>query len=119
MRVCWIGTHIDREIGLTDRQLWELYYTLILKDLGCSSNAARICQLYLADDLSFKHDYKTIDTGVASALKFVLSHTGLKSGLSDRFRALANIITNGGAVDPDCYEALAEFCRSHQASTTK
>ncbi len=47
VRCCWIGMHIGREIGLPDAQLWELYYTLLLKDLGCSSNAALICELYL------------------------------------------------------------------------
>ena len=57
VRCCWIGMHIGREIGLDDRQLWELYYTLLLKDLGCSSNAARICELYLTDDLQFKRGY--------------------------------------------------------------
>lgn len=48
---CWIGTQIGREIGLGEA---ELYYTLLPKDLGCSSNAARICRLYLTDDLTFK-----------------------------------------------------------------
>jgi len=43
VRACWIGTHIGRAMGLPDLQLWELYYTILLKDLGCSSNAARIC----------------------------------------------------------------------------
>jgi HD-GYP domain-containing protein (c-di-GMP phosphodiesterase class II) len=47
VRCCWIGMHIGREVGLPDDQLWELYYTPLLKDLGCSSNAARICELYL------------------------------------------------------------------------
>ena len=60
VRSCWIGMHIGRHIGLDDRQLWELYYTLLLKDLGCSSNAARICELYLSDDLQFKRDFKTV-----------------------------------------------------------
>jgi hypothetical protein len=45
VRCCWIGIHIGREIGLGAAQLWELYYTLLLKDLGCSSNAARLCRL--------------------------------------------------------------------------
>src|ERR687889_1904814 len=60
VRACWIGVHVGRELGLADTALWELYYTLLLKDLGCSSNAARICQLYLTDDLSFKRDFKTV-----------------------------------------------------------
>ena len=42
VRCCWIGMHVGREIGLDDEALWSLYYTLLLKDLGCSSNAARI-----------------------------------------------------------------------------
>jgi hypothetical protein len=42
-RCCWIGIHIGWEIGLNAAEIWELYYTLLLKDLGCSSNAARIC----------------------------------------------------------------------------
>ena len=49
VRCCWIGMHIGMEMGLSKRALWELYYTLLLKDLGCSSNAARICELYLTD----------------------------------------------------------------------
>src|SRR5262252_6071386 len=61
VRCCWIGIHIGREIGLGETEVWELYYTLLLRDLGCSSNAARICQLYLTDDLQFKRDYKNID----------------------------------------------------------
>ena len=88
VRCCWIGIDIGREIGLSEPEIWELYYTLLLKDLGCSSNAARICQLYLTDDMSFKHDAKLIDGSLPQALRFVLAHTGLKAGLAERFRAL-------------------------------
>src|ERR1700731_5019942 len=90
VRCCWIGIHIGSEIGLNAAQIWELYYTLLLKDLGCSSNAARICQLYLTDDLTFKRDAKYIDGSLPQALRFVLAHTGLKSGLAERFRTLVN-----------------------------
>jgi HD-GYP domain-containing protein (c-di-GMP phosphodiesterase class II) len=98
IRCCWIGTHIGQEIGLGETELWELYYTLLLKDLGCSSNAARICQLYLTDDLQFKHDFKSIDGSLPQALRFVLTHTGLKAGLAERFRALLTAFQSGGEV---------------------
>jgi hypothetical protein len=59
VRCCWIGMHIGHQLDLATEQLWELYYTLLLKDLGCSSNASRICELYLTDDLTFKRDFKS------------------------------------------------------------
>ncbi|MBT0961523.1 HD-GYP domain-containing protein [Denitromonas iodatirespirans] len=95
VRCCWIGVHIGREIGLDDASLWELYYTLLLKDLGCSSNAARICELYLVDDRQFKHDFKRVDGSLPQVLNFVLQHTGLKTGLAERFRALLTIFRDG------------------------
>ena len=45
VRACWIGSHVGAAIGLGAAELRDLYYTLLLKDLGCSSNAARICEL--------------------------------------------------------------------------
>lgn len=98
VRCCWIGMHIGQQIGLDDAQIWELYYTLLLKDLGCSSNAARICRLFMTDDITFKHDAKTIDGSLPQALRFVLSHTGLKAGLADRIRALVNVFLSSGQI---------------------
>ncbi|MBY8101048.1 hypothetical protein KW475_21945, partial [Vibrio fluvialis] len=37
---------------LSSSELHDLYFTLLLKDAGCSSNAARICELYATDDLT-------------------------------------------------------------------
>jgi HD-GYP domain-containing protein (c-di-GMP phosphodiesterase class II) len=101
VRCCWIGMHIGRKLGLSDEHLWQLYYTLLLKDLGCSSNAARICELYLTDDLSFKRDFKSVGEGLPQVLGFVLSHTGLRAGLASRFRGVLNILRNGGEIARD------------------
>ena len=108
VRCCFIGTQIGQEIGISEFQLWELYYTLLLKDLGCSSNAARICQLYLADDIQFKHDFKQIDGSLPQALRFVLAHTGLQAGLTERFRALINVFQNGGNIARELIETRCQ-----------
>jgi len=98
IRCCWIGMHIGRELGLSEDELWALYYTLLLKDLGCSSNAARICELYLADDLSFKRDFKRVPVGLPSTFAFVVRQTGRHAGWSQRLSAITNIVRNGDAV---------------------
>jgi HD-GYP domain-containing protein (c-di-GMP phosphodiesterase class II) len=104
VRCSRIGVMIAREIGLGEDEIVELHYALLLKDLGCSSNAARICELYLTDDLSFKQDFKLIDGSLPQALRFVLSHTGLKAGLAERFRAIVNIFQNGGEIARELIE---------------
>lgn len=98
IRCCWIGMHIGEKLGMPTNQLWELYYTLLLKDLGCSSNASRICELYLTDDLSFKRDFKWVDGSLPQVLRFVLRHTGPSSGLIDRLKTLGGILTNGDEI---------------------
>ncbi len=108
VRACWIGVHVGREMGLSDGALWELYYTLLLKDLGCSSNAARICELYLTDDLAFKRDFKSVGDRLPQILSFVLSHTGLKASLAERFRAVINIVQNGGEIARELIETRCQ-----------
>ncbi len=104
VRCCWIGLLIAEELKLNDQQTWELYYTLLLKDLGCSSNAARVCELYLSDDLNFKKDFKLVNGSLPQALRFVMSHTGLQSGMAERFRAIINIFQNGGEISRELVE---------------
>ncbi len=108
LRCCWIGMHVGMELGLEPAQLSELYYTLLLKDIGCSSNAARICQLYLADDLSFKAGYKTVDSSLPDILRFLLAHTGRNSGLVERLQAMVNIARNGGEISRELIETRCQ-----------
>lgn len=98
VRCCWIGMHIGRQVGMRDDELWSLYYTLLLKDLGCSSNAARICELYLTDDRTFKRDFKRVGMGTPQVLAFVVSHTGPHASWRRRVGAILNIVRNGDAV---------------------
>lgn len=98
VRACWIGSHIGRALGLSPQDRDDLYYALLLKDLGCSSNAARICELYQADDLAFKQGYKTVGTGLAATIHFIASRTATAAPLHRRAAAIGNIFRNGDAI---------------------
>jgi HD-GYP domain-containing protein (c-di-GMP phosphodiesterase class II) len=61
VKSCLIGMRLADQIGLPPAQRPALFYALLLKDLGCSSNAARICRLFATDDFRFKRDSKLRD----------------------------------------------------------
>lgn len=61
VRTCLIGMRLGETLGLPARQRSALFYALLLKDLGCSSNAARVAFLFAADDRVVKRDLKITD----------------------------------------------------------
>lgn len=96
IRCCFIGMRIADALGLPEAERRSLYFTLLLKDLGCSSNAARICELYLADDLGFKQRFKTVGPDLPSTLGFVFRETGTLAGWGARLKAIAQVLRKGG-----------------------
>lgn len=55
-RSCLIGMRIARELALPADRQSDLFYALLLKDAGCSSNAARVSQLFGGSDQEAKRD---------------------------------------------------------------
>src|SRR5437868_15356336 len=53
-RTCLIGMELGRAIGLNLVQQQDLFYALLLKDAGCSSNAERVFELFGGDDQAVK-----------------------------------------------------------------
>ena len=98
VRACWVGSHLARALGMSAVERSDLYYTILLKDLGCSSNAARICELYEADDRAFKQGFKTVGTGLAATLRFVVAKTAPAAPFGRRIAAVGNIFKNGDSI---------------------
>jgi putative nucleotidyltransferase with HDIG domain len=61
VRSCLIGMRIAETIGLSPEDRGALFYALLMKDLGCSSNAARFAALFGSNDHDLKTDLKTIN----------------------------------------------------------
>lgn len=95
IRSCWIGMHIGKKLQLAPDVLHDLFYSLLLKDAGCSSNAARICQLYFTDDREFKRNYKTVGASLSSVLNFVIKNAGQGESWLKRISTTIDILKNG------------------------
>src|SRR6185503_12334623 len=61
IRTCLIGMRIAEELSLSNDDRSSLYYALLLKDAGCSSNAARMAALFGTDDRYVKPRMKVVD----------------------------------------------------------
>ena len=77
VRSCVIGMRLADAVGLEVQQRSALFYGLLLKDAGCSSNAAKVAALYHADDHSVKRQVKVINhKKVPEALRYVWRNVG-------------------------------------------
>jgi putative nucleotidyltransferase with HDIG domain len=93
VRTCAIGMRIAQEIGLPSREQADLYYALLLKDTGCSSNSSRLFHILNADEIRAKRDVKTTDwTRVGwESLHYALTHIATGLPFLDRARRLFQV----------------------------
>jgi putative nucleotidyltransferase with HDIG domain len=87
VRSCMIGMRVAQELELDATTRSDLFYALLLKDVGCSANSARMAALFGADDHVAKRSSKRIDwAGKLPA--FLWSVRTVAPGGSMRDRAL-------------------------------
>jgi putative nucleotidyltransferase with HDIG domain len=73
-RSCLIGMRLGEAVGLDDAERSSVFYALLLKDAGCSSNAAKVSSLFGADDAMVKSSRRLTDTSSSSqAVLHILS----------------------------------------------
>ena len=97
-RSCLIGMRVGRVLGLSADDRSHLFYALLLKDAGCSSNSARVFQLFGGDDQDAKRgvwlrDWRKLREQVA----YVLDYAEPQGRLFERVRRLAVLVAKGPA----------------------
>ena len=93
VRSCILGMYIAREIGLPLKAQGDLFYALLMKDAGCSTNASRMFQIFGTDDIAAKRDVKTTDwTRLGwESLEYALSHVRTGAPFLERVRGLFDL----------------------------
>jgi HD-GYP domain-containing protein (c-di-GMP phosphodiesterase class II) len=100
---------VARVIGLPESQQQDLFYALLLKDAGCSSNADRMFQLFGGDDQAAKRgawqlDWRTLRGQASYALKF----TEPFSPIATRMKKLLALATGGRELGRSIYAIRCE-----------
>ena len=113
VRACLLGMRIGKEIGLSDQSLSDLYYALLLKDIGCSSNSARMASAFSADDQVVKQNFKFIDREKLGkpnreALTFVWNNVAPTEGVWKRLRQIYRMVRDPGDLTAELIEARCE-----------
>ncbi len=101
IRACWIGTKLAQAIGLEGAELHDIYYAVLLKDLGCSVNAARVAEMFAGDDRKLKASFKLIGPDQKDFADFIMNEVGVKAHADIRDGAIANLFENGADIMTD------------------
>ena len=87
LRTAVIGSRLALELGLDATSRRDLYYTLLLKDIGSSINASQIYHLFGADDHRLKSALRSVDLAdVNEGARFMLGQLRGSVPLSKRLR---------------------------------
>lgn len=98
-RTALIGMRLAETIGLSAEDRSALFYALLLKDAGCSSNAARLCAVFQADDRTLKQDHKRINwRRLGQAARYTLRHVAPRGSHRSRMAQFFRIAANPDAV---------------------
>jgi putative nucleotidyltransferase with HDIG domain len=97
-RTCLIAMRIADELGLDDATRSSLFHAALLKDAGCSSNAAKVAALYGADDAAVKRDRKTTDhLDAAQSVRHLVRSTAPGRSPLAKARHLKALVAHGSA----------------------
>ena len=96
MRTALIGMRLAEELQLPAPDRSALFYALLLKDLGCSSNAAKMAYLFGADDHLVKRSVRMIDwTNAGQCVKHCWKHVAPGGSVIEKLLKMAAMARSG------------------------
>src|SRR5450432_1227238 len=95
LRTCYAASRVAVRLGLADHDRANLFYAALLKDAGCSTNAAAISQIFGGDDIALKTSQATLDRSITAYAAFTLRNLPLTEPLPARLARLIRIAVAG------------------------
>ena len=99
VKCCLLSMRLADILNLSVQQKSDLYYATLLKDAGCSSNAARMYEILGGDERKAKQEVKSTDWTKVSfeGLEYLLRNVMPGRSRLERVFAIASVATNRDA----------------------
>jgi len=99
VKCCLLSMRLADILNLSMQQKSDLYYATLLKDAGCSSNAARMYEILGGDERKAKQEVKSTDWTKVSfeGLEYLLRNVMPGRSRLERVFAIASVATNRDA----------------------
>ncbi len=109
IRNCMIGMSLAQHMELDSEQRSALFYALLMKDLGCSSNAAKVTSLFHGDDHLVKYRLKTVDwSSLLQSALYVFRNTAARKSIFERAWRIASLGLKGRPAASDLIKTRCE-----------
>ena len=90
IRTSMIAMRLASELRLSTNQCESLFYAALLKDVGCSTNSARIHKMFGGDEFLAKRKVKYIDwTNPIESVKYAITTINPKAGIVEKLQRMA------------------------------
>ncbi|HEV7299540.1 MAG TPA: HD domain-containing phosphohydrolase [Tepidisphaeraceae bacterium] len=108
-RSCLFGMRIAQQLRLPVAESSALFYGLLLKDLGCSTNASKMCYLFGADDHVTKMASKTVDiASVGPRLGYIARNVAPGGSILQKATQLTKVAMAGLNIGRELIEMRCE-----------
>lgn len=107
VRASVLATEIARHMGLPELQVADVYYTTLLKHLGCTATTHEEAHLFGPDEQGLRSIAERTDTARRSEVLELMRATGRGAGLG-RWRYLARTVAAGKEATGTIFRAVCE-----------
>jgi HD-GYP domain-containing protein (c-di-GMP phosphodiesterase class II) len=110
IKTCILAMRMADILGLSVEQRSDIYYATLVKDAGCSSNAARMFEIFGGDERRAKREVKTQDSSQVTieGLEYLMRNVMPGRSRLERVVALANIAINRKKVTSELFQLRCE-----------
>ena len=110
VKACLLGMRLADVLKLPTEARSDLYYALLLKDAGCSSNAARMFEIFGGDERAAKREVKTTDWTKVNldGLEYLMRNVMPGKSRLDRVLAIAHIAIHKKGQSQELFQLRCE-----------